>query len=1512
MGRRRLVVLVSALLMLALGAGVVAAFVAATQSAGGRDWIRRVAQAQLARSVQGTFTIGALSGSFITDLQVDSLEIRDRDDSLFAASGPIRLTFDPRDLMDGRIFIRTLDVTRPALSMRRDFAGVWTNDKLWPRAPGAARPVRSRAAFGSVLVLEQIAVRDGAFSLTMPWAPDEALRGAARDSAIALALATTAMEARRATGGRFTRTWRWRGIEAGLPRLRLAYPDSSGRHFDIAKLDLVESDPPFAFRDLQGDVRWIGDSIWFTLPHFALAGSAGRANGKLWWGRDLPMRYRVHVEGDSVSMADVAWISPALPTTGGGRMTLDIRNARGEPASLEYALTKMDVRSYDSRIRGKMTWVIGGPVAILRDVDVEAAPLDFKLIERFTQAPLPYPFAGTITGRMRGRGGPLNRFVIDDATITYHDANVPGAVSHARMSGELDILSPAYTVFRGFTVALDKFDLRTPQFLTVDFPRLNGTLSGSARLDSSWLDVRFSDADLTHRDGDLPESRFLGAGRLTSGATAMSWDVSMIAQPLSFTSLAHSFPGVPLRGDFSGPLHALGTLSDLLLQTNLVGDAGRLEADVRMDAEAPRYRISGRSSVTAFDPRIAFGDARMPSGEVTAQLRLTDVAGDSLADLTGSSVLTLDRSTLDGVRIFAGDARLRFDDGKARLDTLHLETTALELNAGGALGLHPGRPDSLLFNIRVDSLGGFRRWLAPDVADSLAGGLQVNGVAGGWLKDFALDASLDGAGLLVGTSGVRLLTGSAELTKLPSTPTGTVTIAADTMKLAGFGITRAFSRATLDGTGEVDLYLQMAGASGTLARAKARVGQGGDTLRVRVDSLVFATGLQRWALATPASFTSGPPGFVVDSFVLRGARNASLRLAGAIPSDGTMDLTLAARALPVADLAELLQFSGTQEGRVDLDARLRGTRAAPELEARGSMIDALISGVRLDSLFANANASADAIRFTATLGPSTRPTIRAEGSLPLALGLDGAGPAMVNDGPVSATVRSDTVSLRMVEAYTKKYNGDPGTFALNLDLRGTWAKPRFDGGLAVRNGNIVFTPLGDVRWRNVAADIGLIGDSIAIRRLTATTSNEGRNGRGSISGWLSVADRANPSFDVMVRANSFNVYNVRNVADIDLSDSLRIDGSLQRATLRGALTADRAIISIPEIATKDVIALEEFDQYGVVDTTALIDQRLLPRQPSVFVDNLTVRNVPVRMGHDVWLRSAEANINLGGQVSITRGEIARGRRAGQAQLALTGALQTVRGTYRLNLGPVQRTFEVENGQIQFFGDPDLNPTLDISALHTVRQYSKQGSQPDVRVRVHLGGSLLAPTAELSTPDSARVKNADLISYLVTGGPSFEIAARNSDYYTSTATRVLLSSFGSVLGGKAAGGLCDDAQLSTSGADQSAKGIAGFGSSILEGTRFNCAKQVGAKAFVRLDAGLCQVGQFVSSGGGGSAMAFANSIGVKLDYLLRPGFTLSAGVEPPTSAVLCSQNVNARGFVPTPQQFGLDLFRVWRF
>ncbi|MEX2182194.1 MAG: translocation/assembly module TamB domain-containing protein [Gemmatimonadaceae bacterium] len=1487
--RRRIVALVSAVLMLAIGGVAVGGFVAATQSERGREWIRRGLEAQLARTLQGRVHLGTLSGSFLTDLRIDSLLIADRDDSVFVASGPIRLTYDPRDLADGRLIFRTVELERPYFAMRREADGRWSHQKLWPPNP-ARRALRRRSAIGAVFLLEQVTVRDGVFALMLPDRRDEAaaVPGARRP----------------------LRVRRWLDVSLDLPRVQLAYPHTTGRHFEIAHLAVNATDPPFDFRSVRGEVHWVGDSIDITLDRFELPGSTGRAAGRIWGGRGNPVRFAIRVHSDSVALADVAWISDAIPTTGGGRMVLDITNTAARPEVLDYALTDLDVRSHRSRLSGRMTWGIGGAVTTLRDVDLNASPLDVELLERFNRGPFPVPLRGQFTGRVRASGGPLDRFVVDDLTALFRDANVEGAVARARGRGELDILDPGNTTFRGFDLALTAFDLRTAQALDRDFPRLNGTLSGTARLDSSWLDVRLRDADFTLGDGDAAPSRLRGTARIDWGEGPIAYELDAAALPLSFTAIARSFPSLPLRGEYSGPIRVRGTLDDLTVVADIVGEGGRVETDMRLDTQSPAYRVTGRGTFSALDPRRLFGRPHLPAAELNGRLTL-DVRGDSLANLRGESELTLDRSAVEGARIFAGLARARFADGRAELDTLYLESTAIAATGSGALGLHAGRSDTLRLRTRLDSLGGLRPWLGHVAGDSIAGAVQLDARAVGWVRDFAMDATVTAGGLLLAGNTVQALRGTAHFTGLPTAAVGTLGVSGDSLRVGGFALERARVDAEVTEGRRAMVQVAATGDAGTLLRSGGSVSRVGDTLTIGVDSLSLTTALHRWRLLTPAHFVFADSGFRVDSLDLRADGATVVRVAGQLPAAGAIDLRLSAVEVPMADIAELFGLDGFREGWFDVEGALSGSRAAPTLVAEGALRQALVLGVRLDTLRAVARVDADQLDVRVALGPRLAPTTVADAMLPLRFSLDGRGMGMRPDGPISGRIRSDSLGLEVFESLTRGANGARGRLAAQLTLGGTWARPSVDGGIVVRNGTLAPAQLGNVTWGNVEADIGFVGDSIAVRRLSATTGPT-RAGRASITGWLRMDDRADPLLDLRFTGRDFHIFNRPDIADVDLSGELQLSGSWLNAVLRGALTADRAVVSIPELASKDVISLDEPDRFGIGDSTALVDRLSVLESPPAFVEGLTIAGVPIAMGRDVWLRSSEANINLGGSVLITRGLVTRGRNAGRPQLALDGPLQTVRGTYRLNLGPVQRTFEVEGGEIRFYGDPDLNPTLDITALHTVRQYSEQGARPDVRVRVHLGGTLLQPTAELSTPDSVRVTNSDLISYLVTGGPSFEIGGRSGDL-SATAARVVLGSLGSVLGGKVPAGVCDDAQLSTAGLEGYGGPLRQVGGGILAGMRFNCAKQVGDRAFVRLDAGLCQVGQFVTQNNN-SPLSFTDALGVKLDYLLGPNLSASIGVEPPTSAVLCSANANtsARGFVPTPRQVGFDLFRFWRF
>src|SRR6185295_11996885 len=110
-----------------------------------------------------------------------------------------------------------------------------------------------------------------------------------------------------------------------------------------------------------------------------------------------------------------------------------------------------------------------------------------------------------------------------------------------------------------------------------------------------------------------------------------------------------------------------------------------------------------------------------------------------------------------------------------------------------------------------------------------------------------------------------------------------------------------------------------------------------------------------------------------------------------------------------------------------------------------------------------------------------------------------------------------------------------------------------------------------------------------------------------------------------------------------------------------------------------------------------------------------------------------------------------------AALALDGRLRTEQGTYLLDLGITTRALTIEGGELRFFGDADLNPALDIRALHVIRQFGGAGStRNDIRIRVRLQGTFLQPRLTFESADSLVLSESDLLSYLVTGAPSLDI------------------------------------------------------------------------------------------------------------------------------------------------------------
>jgi translocation and assembly module TamB len=498
------------------------------------------------------------------------------------------------------------------------------------------------------------------------------------------------------------------------------------------------------------------------------------------------------------------------------------------------------------------------------------------------------------------------------------------------------------------------------------------------------------------------------------------------------------------------------------------------------------------------------------------------------------------------------------------------------------------------------------------------------------------------------------------------------------------------------------------------------------------------------------------------------------------------------------------------------------------------------------------------------------------------------------DDTMRLRVTSPEVSLDILESFTTKVRDALGTFKIDAELAGRTGTATLNGSLDINKGQVRLPDLG-ITLREINADLLARNDTVRIDTLTMV-SGAGLANRFTAEGWMARPfNRDSVSFDLAMHANEFHVIGNKNLADLLITARVDWEGTDQASSARGVVFVNRGEIALPAGTDKELFPLEDWKELGI-DSALVGRLGLLPTPAARFVRGLSAENVNVVMGPDVWLRSQDADIKLTGSVNLT---VARAERFSEDQLALTGDLVTERGTYRLNVSPLQRTFQVQSGLLRFNGEPGFNPEMDINAVYTSRSInSTYGGRNDVRVGVHITGTLSEPLVNLYAADSLRgLSESDLLSYVLFDQPSFSVGSANS------AMQLLLNSVGSALSSTAnryAGGFVDLVQLQTATEGGQLGDIFSIG-----GAQLTVGKQMSDKFFMSLTSGLCQL--LPSSPA--TAPSFLASIGVKLEYQIATNSGVAFAYEPSFDKLVCG--LGERGFSTNKKQVGFDLFRIWR-
>jgi translocation and assembly module TamB len=1473
----------------ALCALAVVALALLTHSAYGREHVRRIVVDVAARRLTGSLYLGALRFGPGCAVGADSLVLRDSGGTLVVATGALHARCAPVALFRGRLVIRELAVERPRLVFSKGADGMWN----WERAIRRDSVPRPR--------------REGPARIVV--------HGPARISGGDVLLA-------RQTAAGVVRTRRWTGIVLDAADLRTDYPGMVVAA-ELTRLGATSSSPPLTLRDARGSVRVSRGGLTLDLARVALAGSTGRAAGRLTWG--VPGGVQIDISGtlDTAALADFTWIHPAIPAEGSGRVHLRARSAAGAASIVDYELTDIDLGTHRSRLRGAATIVVGGPVLTVRNVALDLAPLHTDLLQALVGRPMPADLRGAFTGRVVARGGSLRHFVIDSANLYFADARVPSAVSRVGVTGALDIHAPARTTFHGLRVRAAPLELRTLARASPTLRRIGGSITGTAILDSAWTDLRVSGADLTYQAPGAAATapmRVQGGGRVTlddGRGAGLRYDLDLATHPLVPSVLAHAYPVLRGVASADGRLRISGVPSALSIAADLRGPGGALLLDANIDV-GPALVAHARGRVRGLDPRVALGRAALPDGGVDADFDLTLTTGDP-ATRRATVALRNVGGRLAGLELRPSTVHLRLGEGRLSADTVTLATAQGTLRATGALGLIADVRDSLHIELRSDSLGALvtamRRAGAgsapsgapPAALDSLAGALAVDAHAIGSTDSFDLDATaqLSGAVTTKGSAArVRVTTTALDL---PRSRRGRAVLRVDSLTVAGVVVRGAeVEAATNDGvawraairTSDADriggraagsVHLDSISTTGAIDSVELRLP--GSTLR--------STGIARFLLARGGRF-------ILDALELRSGNGASLRLAASANDSTHIDAIAQARSAPLR-LSTDTAAHDSATAVFDLDARVRGTRAEPVVTLRSSIRGDALGAFDVDSVVLLGEYAARQARGR-LVARGQSGGARADVTLPAAISLAPFGAGLLS-GPMRGDVVADNLALASLGWLLPVVRATAGTIAGRVQLDGQLRRPVLTGELTLRGGAFSVPALG-TGAQDVSATIALAHDSATIRSLSLRGDTE-PYGRAELTGVVSgLADSAGPLLDLRLSATKLPVLRARSTGDADASAELRLAGPLSKATLSGAITVDRAELRIADVGRRGIVGRDDPEYVRLLDSLTASGVAVDGAKQSAFMRGLRLEDVRVSVGPDVWLRSAEANVKLGGAVDLTTpvGQSDSSR----SRLALRGSVATERGTYTVDAGVVRRTFQLERGGVEFTGEPELDPRLDINAIYAVPTANDpRAPGRELRIRAHLGGTLTHPELKLSAADGPERSEAELLSYLVTG--ESEVSLGGGQLVEREVGAALVSRATSGLTKRVTGDLFDVVSVTTGAASDQPQGLGNTTANIFAGSRLGLGKQLSRRTFLTVSAGLCSLAPNTGTDASGvDATSFGDAIGVSLDYRFRPDAGASLSSEPPTSALLCTSASVGRGFAPTPRQWGTDLFKGWRF
>ncbi|HSG08417.1 MAG TPA: translocation/assembly module TamB domain-containing protein [Longimicrobiales bacterium] len=1150
------------------------------------------------------------------------------------------------------------------------------------------------------------------------------------------------------------------GIDLQLTGVRLGgREDLFSAVLDGLSMDVAVLDRPLVVQDLQGQVRFGAEGLVLSEGTLRTPGSilgAGLTLGPREGGGAWSLQVALQTQGPA-SLGDLLWLDDRLPQ-GVFRGGIDV--AVGE--ALDVGLRQVRVELEASRLAVDGGIHVDGGMS-LRNFTAEATPLALSRLEPWIGMDL--GLDGWLSGRVTLSGTLAS--LATDGRVTLVPTGFGGRPTTADVRGTLHLGTDL-----GFTNVRAVLDPLSYDVLAALDPAVR--LSGDGRVDLQ-ISGRMSEAlrfvaDVSQGAGSLLTTRVLARGstrRNDDGAWVL--DVQGDLSPLSLTSLGELAPALALAGTVSGSVRAVGPLRDLHLTGEFAAAQGRFGLDGTVDATD--FGRTYRLDTTAEGVRLSDFFATLPEPSIwSGRLKLEGrgVRADSV-EATGS--VTAFRSRVGGLAVDTLVASVRTSQGVLRVDTVQAVLGGVEVEGSGELGMTSDARGTAHVAFRSEDIFGLRPLFMGDsvvAGDTLSvlerASLRFEGVDIESLPDSAEVAmsgvltgdltftgglsALDVTGTLALRDGVygRDHAGSLDVrldARTVTTSDRVVRLSLDARDVAAYQRDFPFVAADLllEGRrGEGSVAIERPGGDRYSANgAFALDSDGGGDLRV--DAAVIALDSMEWHLARPSEvlWDTASVTFRDLEVIREGVDPMSITATGTLSSAGSSNLRIRADGLHLDRLARVAEWEELGlGGHLDMELDVSGPAGAPVID--GSLFldkprykDLALSQITANLKYEEREAVIELQARDSVAPDSMRLVFRASGTVPVDLALNLEGRRVVQR-QMDVHVTADSLDAAVAFSSLSFLEDVQGLVSGDFRIRGTLDRPEPSGVMNLDGAAWTVEAL-EVRHGGVSGSLTLNPDR------TVDVTLDGRaGGTSSVRGRVVLDPLSNPRLDLTIGFQGFQAVDRRDITGL-MTGEVMLAGSYRAPRVEGNLTVDRGTIFLDEfVRSATVVDLTDPRIFDVVDTTALSTRPLLAGIRNPFFDNLRV-DVDLSVPRDSWLRSEEMNVEMGGSLFMRYDRVRR-------DVVMVGELQALRGSYSV-LG---RRFDVESGTIGFIGTPGINPSLDIQAVSRIRRV--EGDPLDVTATV--AGTLTQPRVTLSSAEQG-VAESDLVSYLIFGRPSYELA-----------------------------------------------------------------------------------------------------------------------------------------------------------